>query len=589
VTSEKFPIQLNAGPWSATLSESGALSRVSWRGIEILRGASVVVRTNTWLTVVPDAQVQVTTDTSGFSVTISATNRGDGVNFSWDGEISAHQDGAFSFSFVGHSNGTTSTNRIGLVALHSLNWAGRPCQLVHSDLTEETTNYPSLVSPHQPMKDISRLSQDIIDGHRLDISFTGEVFEMEDQRNWTDASFKTYSRPLEWPFPYELSDGDSVEQAITLSVDPAAPATNGVSNASEDSVILSITVPPEPSVLSWPQIGVGSRYDTNIEEVAQVWSELAPRHLRVDVVCDRLGMRGGELLHQALSRAIPVELAVHVGSDCDEALNELARVLDARPLDAVFVFDVESPTTRPEAMRAFDRAVRPSLSSETPLFVGTDDNFTELNRNRLDPSQLNATGLSFGLNPQVHDSSEAAIIETSEAIPAILATARNFSKNASIAISPLVFKARRNIYAPDRTIDRLGRDHDSVDPRLGSPFSAVWLISTMAGLIEGGVSRVTLDEVVGPAGIMNREGGLSSPPSAFAKIVRWFATQRAGFLLSPPEHPHLVALCGENDDGVSYAIANTSAVPAHIIMARNGDPKTLEIEPLTFEIVREND
>ena len=34
--------------------------------------------------------------------------------------------------------------------------------------------------------------------HSLD---TGDVFEMEDQRNWTDASFKTYCTPLRQPFP----------------------------------------------------------------------------------------------------------------------------------------------------------------------------------------------------------------------------------------------------------------------------------------------------------------------------------------------------------------------------------------------------
>jgi D-apionolactonase len=589
VGSTQLPASLTAGPWTATLSEEGALSRVSWNGREILRGLSVVVRTNTWLTVVPESQVLLNTHESGFTVTISARNKGDGVDFSWDGEISAHQDGGFSFSFVGHSKGVTSTNRIGLVALHSLNWAGQPCQLTHSDGTEEATSYPSLVSPHQPMKDIFRLSQKMTDQHRLDISFAGEVFEMEDQRNWTDASFKTYSRPLEWPFPYELSDGEKVEQAITLSVYPAAQTVKPTSGHTKDSTAVTITVPSQPPLVPWPQVGVSSRSDTDVEEVAKVWSDLAPQHLRVDIVCDRSGLRGGKLLNQALSHHIPVELAIHLGPACDEALLELVSTLNSRPLDAVFVYDLESPSTQPEAMHVFDQLVRPSLVPETPIFVGTDDNFTELNRNRVRPSSLGATGLTFGLNPQVHDSSEAAIIETAEAIPAILATAQDFSDSGTLAISPLVFKARRNIYAPGRVINRLGRDDDSVDPRLGSPFSAVWLMSTMAALIDGGVSRVTVDEIIGPAGIMNPNSGRSEPLTPFAQIVRWFATQRAGFVASPSEHPHLIALYGEDAAGASYAIANTSSLPAEITIGWNGKPATVEIAPFTFEIVRHND
>ena len=35
----------------------------------------------------------------------------------------------------------------------------------------------------------------------ITIRFEGEVFEMEDQRNWTDASFKTYAHHSPVPTP----------------------------------------------------------------------------------------------------------------------------------------------------------------------------------------------------------------------------------------------------------------------------------------------------------------------------------------------------------------------------------------------------
>jgi hypothetical protein len=48
------------------------------------------------------------------------------------------------------------------------------------------------------------------------LRFAGDVFEMEDQRNWTDASFKTYGRPLARAFPYRIGPGERVRQSVTI-------------------------------------------------------------------------------------------------------------------------------------------------------------------------------------------------------------------------------------------------------------------------------------------------------------------------------------------------------------------------------------
>ena len=45
----------------------------------------------------------------------------------------------------------------------------------------------------------------------------GDAFEMEDQRNWTDASYKTYVRPLALPWGYTLAKGSRHEQSVRLS------------------------------------------------------------------------------------------------------------------------------------------------------------------------------------------------------------------------------------------------------------------------------------------------------------------------------------------------------------------------------------
>jgi len=46
----------------------------------------------------------------------------------------------------------------------------------------------------------------------------GDTFETEDCRNWTDASFKTYVRPLARPWPYTRKAGEPVTQSIKVSL-----------------------------------------------------------------------------------------------------------------------------------------------------------------------------------------------------------------------------------------------------------------------------------------------------------------------------------------------------------------------------------
>ena len=54
----------------------------------------------------------------------------------------------------------------------------------------------------------------------------GDAFEMEDQRNWADASFKTYVRPLPKPRPYVIAEG-----AVDASVSPVTIKASAVSSS----------------------------------------------------------------------------------------------------------------------------------------------------------------------------------------------------------------------------------------------------------------------------------------------------------------------------------------------------------------------
>ncbi|MFJ3485363.1 hypothetical protein ACIPL1_18530 [Pseudomonas sp. NPDC090202] len=112
-----------------------------------------------------------------------------------------------------------STCRAGLMLLHPLaGVVGAPVSVLHSDGRLEEGVFPELISPSQPFFDIRGLSHSPAPGLTLDWQLRGDVFEMEDQRNWSDASFKTYNRPLTWPCPYVIAEGERIEQCIELRI-----------------------------------------------------------------------------------------------------------------------------------------------------------------------------------------------------------------------------------------------------------------------------------------------------------------------------------------------------------------------------------
>jgi hypothetical protein len=128
-------------------------------------------------------------------------------------EITAHialgPDGRLRFDAVALAQGDVLTSRAGFVVLYPLRTAaGLPVEVEHSGGSTEATTFPRRVSPAQPAFDIRDLRHDLLSGLTMTLRFEGEV--MEDHRNWTDAAFKVYSRPLAWPRPYIIRAGEEL-------------------------------------------------------------------------------------------------------------------------------------------------------------------------------------------------------------------------------------------------------------------------------------------------------------------------------------------------------------------------------------------
>ena len=78
---------------------------------------------------------------------------------------------------------------------------------------------------YRPMIEaFSHLAVTFTGGQVLEADLEGDLFELEDQRNWTDGSFKTYPTPLARSKTRRMRAGEHVRQRVVLRLKGARAA-----------------------------------------------------------------------------------------------------------------------------------------------------------------------------------------------------------------------------------------------------------------------------------------------------------------------------------------------------------------------------
>ncbi|ARJ04111.1 hypothetical protein GCM10010988_28350 [Cnuibacter physcomitrellae] len=573
---------VTVGAWRLELTDDGDLAHVLLDGVEVLRGVQFVVRDDAWGTIRGDRDLRIESpgldDGDGLVAVLRSVHRfPDGV-LRASARLAVAPD-RIRYEVEATAEGTVVTNRVGFVVLHPLSLAGAEVELRHGEERVSRDRFPADVAPHQPWVGITGLSVAAPgSGRVLSIDLEGDLFETEDQRNWSDASFKTYSRPLALPFPYTLGDGETVRQAVEVSAAPG-PASDPVGEVEERRGVLIDRSVVHPRPRLGIQLGPD---DLALERPALVEAvrRLGVDHVRVDVVCDGDGVRGAEGL--AAVADLPLELAVHLdpapSTGDDGGLPALARLLSERtgPLRSVLLFDHAAPVTAPDAVSRL-RSALGALLDETVVAVGTDDNLAELSRGR--PRLAGADEVTFSLNPQVHDSSDRAVIETVEAVPAMIRTASALGAGRAVGIGALTLRPRRSIYRQGVVVDRLGRDSGSIDARQPSDFAAAWLTATLAALVASGVSRVTALELTGPRGVLDADGHLTAAGEVLAAVC---SSDGVGIPSVDLSHDIVVLPLSRERANLSRERANEAA---HALVADlSGRARRVELDGLTVAL-----
>ncbi|MHC6218992.1 hypothetical protein [Arthrobacter sp. MMS24-S77] len=358
---------VEAAAWRAEL-RNDELSDITFNGIPVLRAIRAVVRDHDWRTLVPTVS-RVAQHADGATTLLLDIDFA-GFGSSYTGELAIHlMKDSVKVTFDGVAPAAFRSNRIGLVVLHRPDDAGRAVTIGSPGGASSPSFFPKDISPHQPFLDVSSMEWER-DGTRFRLDFHGDVFETEDQRNWTDASFKTYSTPLSKPFPVDVSAGDRVHQSVLLTATPGPVAP--VPRPGQEGVltVLDGGTARVPALSVSASAAASEVHPEPIPGLDALLLELAP------------GPDAEGSVRHAADEAMDLDVPLDVRLSVDSP-DRIGELLDLLPLDNVVrlaAFSASSHITEPELWAELkDQARQRGFGGA--LLAGARSHFTELNRN----------------------------------------------------------------------------------------------------------------------------------------------------------------------------------------------------------------
>lgn len=565
-------IPLCAGPLTMRY-EGGDLRYIKVGPHEILRRIYVAVRDRNWGTI--PAQISIThkiIQPDSFLIQYRAIHQQNEIEFAWDGTISGSANGAIRFSMDGTALSTFWRNRIGFCVLHPISCAGAKCVVEYFDGTVIQDIFPVEISPHQPFQNVQAITHVVQTGLQAEVRFSGDTFEMEDQRNWTDASYKTYCTPLNLPFPVKIAVGTQIQQSVELRLIGKA---NLSSITQSSNLVEPVRIVISSDVVGrLPRLGLctaSHNQPLSSQEIKRLRG-LNLSHLRADVYFSQPDWEAHlrRIMSECERLGVALEVALHLTSEAERELSTLRRFLEIlKPRIGAWLILGKNGNSPLAETIALARHHLGDYTDETLFAGGTDAFFAQLNRNRppLDGLDL----ITYSLNPQVHAFDNASMVETLPVQTMTLANVRHFSGGRLPMVSPVTLRMRFNPAAtstdPTHLLDGLP---SQVDSRQMSLFGAGWTLGSIKHLAEGGAYSVTYYETTGWLGVMETDTGSSqsdlfpSLPGSVFPLYHILADmgERVGaevLQTSSTDPPAMVGMALRSNGSTCVLIANFSA------------------------------
>lgn len=517
---EEHPVRLTAGRLSVDLA-NGNLRTIRYDGIEVLRAVSYLVRDRDWGTYSPRIEdFWVEQGKGTFSVRYVAHCTGPEDRRL---AISVHI-AATEHELIFEASALTpdgfETNRCGFCILHPIvGIAGSLAKVEHVDGSVNETRFPDQIDPWQPFKDMRAITHQVLTGVSAECRMEGDTFEMEDQRNWSDASYKTYVRPLALPWPYQIAANEPVRQRIVLSIRDTR--SGHISTAGSPAG--AIRLEPGEHSGTMPAIGLIVAPDEAKAVLAarDLLSEIGPQELLFHFD-PNAGHGAGALKDFAAIAALhrgrsTLEIALPCKQSPASETAEIAEQMQSagfRP-DAILISpSVDRQSTPPGSKWPECPPLEEIYAAAHEAFAGIRigggmlSYFTELNRKRVPADRLGF--VSHCTNPIVHAADDLSVMQTLEALPFITRSVRAIYGDKPYRIGPSTIPMRQNPYG-SRTMDNPSGGRIPManrDPRHNGRFAEAFTLGYAIRVLDADLECLTLSALTGPFGLV---GGKAEP------------------------------------------------------------------------------
>lgn len=499
------------GNWTAELV-GDELANITYAGRPVLRAIKAVIRDHQWRTLQPAVRdLAFLEDDDGVTVRLHVDYAGGEARY--EAMLMVRLTPlTVDVEFNGRAKTAFRRNRIGLVVLHPASESGREITAVSPAGNVTTRRFPEDISPELVFTDIASLEWADA-GTAFDLSFAGDVFETEDQRNWTDASFKTYSTLSADPIPVDVEPGDTVRQSVSLEA--ASIESPDMTAVSLRPAVSVFSVGPAGGTV--PPLGVSVDPTGTQGEVAAAHAGPVPALEGLDAVVVEL--YGPSQIRIARLQAAATEAAVHgaaldvriVAEDLGGLPELFAEAEKLRPVRRLGIFSPDTDCTDQALLPDFKRALE-ATGFGGEIVVGTRSHFTDLNKWAKDAAVFrDADALTYSLTPQAHSTEIAHIVET---IPIQRLTALNALRlggGKPVHVGPITLKPRLHAQGQAPDSDEL-QDH---------VFTAAWTLASISSLTLDGVASIAYFEAgPSPRGIRTDDGQLTPAGELLRQLAR---------------------------------------------------------------------
>ena len=496
----------------SVLRDNLFLRNIKYNNIEILKLISFLVRDKNWNNYSPEI------------IKTSSYNKDQQLHFEFDlkyGDVEQLEVklllsiGSNSVKLIANGKFLTDfwTNRIGFNLLLPLDGVVNQQVIVSkSDQTTETLKYPLIIQPDQPMVKFNNLSYEMFDSIALNIRFDGIHFEMEDQRNWGDASYKIYSGSLLDPFPYKENKNSAFHQEIEITVREKNNSLETISNQN----IIPLNIQEEYAM---PKIGIKVDNETNGIDIVNVDfvyhlvdfernTESKPNFNNLPIYLVAL------IDHTKKVKDIVKDIK-------DYILSNKISVDKILICPKIYLNSFQPAGEWPSVPKLGDYYKEAKIQlPDVHIFSGMVTNFTELNRKKPDGK---FDGINFSFTPIVHDASDYGVLDTPNSLKYILHSVNNFSKDTPIHIGPMTLGMHFNPYGEKlaANIDQVRLEMTDFDPRHDSLIGLNWTIAVFAETLSKNTKFITIASLKGVHGILT-ESNQKRPLFYIYEVLLYF-------------------------------------------------------------------